>query len=205
MESVSDIPLESDHEIGEEEPPVTGKLPFVDVKDSDWYYQAVKSVYAAKLFLGTSSVGFSPLVSMTRAMFVQVLANLEKVDLFEYSQPQFTDVPDTQWFSKPIAWANAVRLVSGTGEGEFAPEREITREEMAVMLYNYINWKGVEIKTETKAPFGDFDEVSKWAQEAVNAIQGYGIINGVGDNMFAPKRTASRAEVAQIFANYLEM
>ena len=173
------------------------------MSEDDWFYDAVKTVYEKDLFKGTADDKFSPSIPMTRAMFVQVFANLEKADTSGYDQSAFTDVSSSMWYSKPIAWAFDVGLASGVGNQRFEPDRAITREEMAVMLNNYIEWKGVELNSETKEPFVDFDQVSSWAKEAVTAIQGYGIISGVGNNIYAPKSTAERSQVAQIFANYI--
>jgi len=162
--------------------------PFADVDSSDWFYGSVKTVVENGLFSGVSSDIFYPHGTMTRAMFTQVLANLEGVDLSEFNTSRFTDVPMSVWYAPAVEWAASVGLVSGVGNNRFAPEDNITREQMATILYNYIEWRNIllTVNVETTS-FVDEDQISSWALEAVKSIQAAGIISGKPGNLFDPK------------------
>jgi len=179
--------------------------PFSDVVNTDWFYDYVAMVHINGLFTGTSASTFSPNISITRAMFARILANLERVDLTVYTVSRFTDVPDGQWYTSAVEWAADMGIVNGYGNSLFGSNDEITREQMAVMLNNYIDFKGITLPiVRTPSAFADETELSSWAADAVKAIQTAGIISGRQGNMFAPKATATRAEVATIFARFIE-
>jgi hypothetical protein len=108
---------------------------FNDIEPTDWFYNAVSSVVEHGLFKGTSDNEFSPQENMTRAMFAQVLANLNGVDLSQYTtaNPSFEDVLSSQWYFAAVEWALELGVVSGVGYNQFSPSDPITREQMAVM------------------------------------------------------------------------
>ena len=192
----------------EEEPPVEEEPwvnPFTDVDENEWYYEFVKAVNIRGLFRGTSETTFEPALSMTRAMFTQVLANLEGVDLSAYTTSRFTDVAENAWYAAPVEWAASIGVVQGYGDGIFGPNDKITREQMAVMLNNYVKYKGIALPEAETEAFADEDNISDWAYESVKAIQAAGIIIGRPDNSFDPSATATRAEVATIFARFLNI
>ena len=139
---------------------------------------------------------------MTRAMFVQALANLEGVDLTAYRENTgtFNDTAPTEWYFPAVEWAAGQGLVSGDGGGNFAPNRSITREEMAVLLHRYIVSRGITLPQGETSLFIDQVRISAWAEDSVRAMQAAGIITGFPDGRFAPHDTATRAEVATIFA-----
>ena len=185
--------------------PTPMPFPFIDVIPTAWYYPFVRAVWEQQLFQGTSYNTFSPQGSMTRAMFVQVLANLEDVDLSIYrTQPAtFNDTSPHAWYFAAIEWAAGQGLVSGVGNGNFVPNRPITREEMAVMLNRYIVSRGIVLPQGETSLFADHNSISYWAIEGVTAIQAAGLITGHPDGRFAPQDTATRAEVATIFARFI--
>ncbi|MCL2393005.1 MAG: S-layer homology domain-containing protein, partial [Oscillospiraceae bacterium] len=179
---------------------------FTDVAVTDWFYAAVRAVWENQLFQGTSSTMFTPHGSMTRAMFVQVLANLEGVNLtaYEADSPTFADTSQAAWYFSAVEWAAGQGLVQGVGNDNFAPNAPVTREQMAVMLNNYVVSRNIELPQAVTNPFTDQDNISAWAMEGVSAIQAAGLIVGRSDGRFAPRDTATRAEVATIFARFLE-
>ncbi len=179
---------------------------FGDVDDSKWYYQAVTAVCQKGLFAGTSENAFEPNTSMTRGMFAAVLARLDGTDLSAYSASTFNDVDmDKDYFGPSVAWAVDNSILSGYGNGNFGPNDAITREQMAVILANYLKAKGISLPQNQQAvPLKDMDSVSSWAVEAVELMNGYGLINGVGENAFDPQARATRAQVAQIFFNFMQ-
>ncbi len=177
---------------------------FNDVSGSDWFVSAVDFVASRELFSGMGNNDFASASAMNRAMFVTVLARLDGDDLNAYVTSVFSDVDINEWYGKSIAWATSNSIVSGVENGMFAPNREITREEMAVMLYNYMKYKGITVPdTGNNTPFNDSDKVSVWAQDAVAEMKRLGLIGGVGGNNYAPKDTANRASVATIFMNFI--
>ncbi|MCL2387306.1 MAG: S-layer homology domain-containing protein, partial [Defluviitaleaceae bacterium] len=187
--------------------PTPVPFPFIDVSTTAWYYQFVRAVWEQQLFQGTSHDMFTPQGNMTRAMFVQVLANLEGVDLSAYrtQEATFNDTAPNAWYFAAIEWAASQELVSGVGNNNFAPNRPITREEMAVMLNNFIVSRGIVLPQGETSLFADQNSISYWAIDGVTAIQAAGIITGHPDGRFAPQDTATRAEVATIFARFTEV
>jgi len=192
--------------------PPTGAMPmpFADVHPNDWFYPFVRTVWEQQLFTGTAPNTFDPQGSMTRAMFVQVLANMENINTAAYqannsTAPRFTDTNPARWYFGAVEWAAGQGLVSGIGGGNFAPDRPITRQEMAVMLHNYITSRNISLPNGATPAFTDQNNISDWAVTAVTAIQAAGIITGHPNGNFAPTDTATRAEVATIFARYLEV
>lgn len=178
--------------------------PFRDVNMDDWFYSYVNFAYTYGLFNGTTSTTFSPGTSMTRAMFVQVLANLENVNSSGYTSSRFSDVTDGQWYTAAVEWAAESGIVNGINADLFDPNSPMTREQMLVILYNYMKYKGYEIPESQSKSFADESEISSWALEAVQALRGIGIVLGKPDNLFDPKATGTRAEVATIFVRFVE-
>jgi len=178
--------------------------PFRDVNMDDWFYSYVNFAYTYGLFNGTTSTTFSPGTAMTRAMFVQVLANLENVNRSGYTSSRFNDVTGGQWYTAAVEWAAESGIVNGINADLFAPNSPMTREQMLVILYNYMKFKGYEIPDSQSKSFSDESEISSWALEAVQALQGIGIVSGKPGNLFDPKATATRAEVATIFVRFVE-
>ncbi|NIK79913.1 putative peptidase [Paenibacillus castaneae] len=178
--------------------------PFRDVNMDNWFYSYVNLAYTYGLFNGTTSTTFSPGTSMTRAMFVQVLANLENVNRSGYTSSRFSDVTDGQWYTAAVEWAAESGIANGINADQFDPNSPMTREQMLVILYNYMKYKGYEIPESQSKSFADESEISSWALEAVQALRGIGIVLGKPDNLFDPKATGTRAEVATIFTRFVE-
>ncbi len=180
---------------------------FSDVASWQWYSGAIDFVSARDLFSGMGGNDFAPDGAMTRAMFASVLASLDNANLSNYKSSSFNDVDSDAWYSPAVAWASENGVVEGFGGGIFDPNKAITREEMAVMLYNYTVYKGIKLKAREaySDAFNDNDKVSSWAAKAVNEMKNAGVISGVGGNNYAPKTTANRANVAAIFTNYIKI
>lgn len=170
-----------------------------------WAANYINFVTARELFNGMGNNNFTPDGTMTRAMFATVLARLDGAKISNSNSTYFTDVPKNQWYTGAVEWAAKNGILSSTA-GEFRPNADITREEMSVMLYNYIKHKGYKLprNAQTNGPFIDENDISAWAAAAVKEIQRVGIINGRPGNIFDPKGTATRAEVATIFARFIE-
>ncbi|WNS40748.1 S-layer homology domain-containing protein [Paenibacillus sp. MMS20-IR301] len=178
----------------------------VSFKDVSMYHWAAKDITftaARKLFEGTSGGVFSPGAAMTRAMFIQMLANLEGIDRSLYTVSGFGDVPGGQWYAAAVGWASGSGLISGTAQGSFSPDHGITREQLAVILYNYAVSKGYQLPDKGTVQFADGDSLSPWAEEAAYALASAGILNGKSGGRLEPGTITMRAETAAILARFI--
>ncbi len=181
--------------------------PFTDVKEGDWFYDAVKYVFDNELMNGTGDTTFEPLSEVTRGMFATVLFRDNGSIQADLVMP-FTDVPEDEYYTEAVRWAAAAEVVNGTTETTFEPDKAITREEMAAMLYRYIQHKGGGFTGAWAFPldFKDADQVSDWAYEAMCylTMPSVGLINGMEDGSLAPKNNTNRAELATILMRYCQ-
>ncbi|MBP3448066.1 MAG: S-layer homology domain-containing protein [Clostridia bacterium] len=195
MEEPSDVTLEIPESI-----PFTEDT-FMDVQKKDWHYESVKYVYENNLMQGTDN-GFEPDSKMTRAMLVTVLYRMATPENMVATY-HFSDVPEGQWYTDAIIWAAENNVVSGVGENQFAPEAEITREQMALMIYRYAKKCGVDVSGSGNLDkFADANEISDWALDAMKWANSVDLINGTSDTMLSPKHTATRAQVATILLRF---
>lgn len=182
----------------------TTELNFTDVMESDWFYKGVAYVVDKGVMSGVSENQFDPSGKLTRAMLVQMLYNMESRPACD-AENAFIDVPVGQWYTDAVIWANDEKIVSGMGDGLFAPNMEITREQMVVMLYNYAKYKGYDVTASADlSKFADNASVSTWAQPAMQWAVAEGYISGMGDNQLAPQGTATRAEIASVIMRFME-
>ena len=191
---------------GNENPPeeLLSDLPFSDVKEEHWFHEAVQYVYGSGLMNGTSATLFSPNGTMNRAMLVTILYRMEgEPDVAAANA--FTDVPADAWYADAVAWASAHGIVDGVGESRFAPMRSITREQMAVMLYRYAQYKGCTLEAGADlSRYADAGDISAWALEALQWANAAGLITGRTASAIVPGGTATRAEAATILMRFLE-
>lgn len=179
-------------------------LNFTDVKESDWFFKGVEYVVDKGIMSGVSENEFAPSGKLTRAMLVQMLYNMESRPACD-AENAFMDVPVGQWYTDAVIWANDEKIVSGMGEGLFAPNMEITREQMVAMLYNYAKYKGYDVTASADlSAFADTASVSTWAQPAMQWAVAEGYISGMGDSQLAPQGTATRAEIASVIMRFME-
>lgn len=182
---------------------------FTDVPEGLWYVDAVVYCCERGYMAGTGSGQFSPDAAFTRAMFVTVLAKLDGADISDYTGSSFNDVPEGEWYSKPVEWAWQHGYTSGTGDGAFSPNAGVTREMLAVFLYSYTKQKtGLDDEDWADlSAYPDGDEVSGWARNAMAWAVYEGLISGSnvgGTTYLLPGQTATRAQVAQIVMKYME-
>ena len=167
-----------------------------------WAMQEIDFVTARELFAGTSANVFSPDISMTRAMFVTVLGRLYEASfgaIKESTNNPFTDSVHDSWYIKYVKWAYENGIISGVGGGKFVPDRAISREEMAVVLDNYL--KFTKFATPAKQQYITFEDeqnIAEWAKASVQSMQKLGIIGGMENNTFNPKGIATRAQAATV-------
>ena len=178
---------------------------FSDIKPTAWYKPHVDYAVTHGIYSGTSDKTFEPNKNMTRAQFVQVFANLSGVDTSDRNvNSGFSDVPQGKWFTGAVTWAANNKIVSGIGDGKFDPSADVTRQQMCVMLVNYVeNYKKTSlVKIKNPPTFADDKDIAKWANSQVYKCAAAGLVNGVGDNKFDPKSSATRAQGATIFTNF---
>lgn len=179
-----------------------GQLPFKDVSDSDWYYNAVSFVYQRGYFSGVSADTFSPNTSMTRAMLATLLYRVSGAKATG-AETTFTDVPAGMWYSDGVAWASAQGIVNGMGDGIYCPDLAITREQMVTMLYRYQTYvKGNVSAKGTLSAYPDGDAVASWAKEAMEWAVGAELVQGRNTGHLDPQGTATRAEVATVLQRF---
>ena len=179
-------------------------ISFIDVTENDWFYEHVMYVVQKGLFSGTGENTFSPNLPMTRSMLVTVLHRLEGKPAASKAV-SFLDVPAGQWYTDAVAWSLEKEIVKGITEKEFKPESNITREQLAVMLYRYASAKNmVSGEDGSTDSFTDKDKVSSWAETAVKWAVGNGIITGRTNGSLDPSGSATRAEVAAMLQRYIE-
>lgn len=177
------------------------KNSFSDISEKDWFFEAVRFNAENNLFTGVSDEEFSPHTTLTRGMFVTVMHRAAGNP--ESGKGIFRDVLSGSYYEKAAAWAAENDIVSGVSDTEFAPDDNITREQIAVILYNYK--KAEVVKELSKTDFVDTADISEWALDAVSWAVGAGIINGRENNMLAPKGIATRAEAAAMIMRFMNL
>ncbi|NBI11057.1 S-layer homology domain-containing protein [Colidextribacter sp. OB.20] len=165
-----------------------------------WYHEAVDYVLRNGLMNGYSNGTFGPNNNLTRAQFAQILFNKEGRPVVNYLL-QYGDVAEGAWYTEAIRWATSRGIVGGYGNGTFGPNDNITREQLAVMLWRYA---GSPAATDKELHFTDADQASGFALEALRWAVENGIINGYGDGLLGPQGQATRAQVAQMLKNFIE-
>lgn len=176
------------------------QLPFLDVAEGAWYYDAVTYCYENGIMDGTSSVSFAPGMLLNRAMAAQVLYNL--ADGTASTAAGFPDVAASAWYADAVNWAAANGYVTGYDNGSFGPEDSLTREQLAVILYRYA---GSPEPTGSLDGFTDAASASDYAVDALRWAVGEGLLTGKDGGRLDPAGTASRAELAQILARFAQM
>ncbi|MBR5783108.1 MAG: leucine-rich repeat protein [Clostridia bacterium] len=177
---------------------------YTDILSNAWYSTKGTILFAVAngLFEGVDISTFAPNEAMTRAMFVTVLGRLHGVDVSSKAKTEFTDVEKGTYYIGYVAWAAKNNIVNGVTNTTFCPDQNVTREQICTMIVRYCNYAGIELKaTVEEVLFRDADKISPFAWNSVGICQKAGLVQGVGDNYFAPTADASRAEVAQILKN----
>ena len=182
------------------------QLPYADVAQDAWYYDAVAYAYENGLMEGVGGGSFAPAAVTDRAMLATLLWRLEGEPVVNYLMA-FDDVAEGLWYSEAVRWASAEGVVSGVGDGSaFAPGSAITREQMAVMLYRYAQYKGYDVSQGGMAvrEFDDYASVSEWARYAMEWAVAAGLISGTSGTTLSPQGQATRAEIAAILMRFAE-
>ena len=180
-----------------------GTLPFTDVHESDWFYDDVVFAYENGLFAGTSDTTFSPNASMTRAMLVTVLYRLEGQPAVN-GRSGFSDVQYNGYYEDAVTWAADNGIVNGTSTSTFSPNTNVTREQMAAILYRYAQYKKYNTAASSSLnSFSDHTSVSGYAVASLQWSVAEKLVNGSNGKLM-PTGNASRAQVAAILHRFAE-
>ena len=183
-------------------------LPFTDVKNTDWCFSEVARVYADGIMGGTSNTTFSPAGTLTRGQVVAMLYRMAGSPAVTANTTGFSDVDNGAYYADAVKWASGKEIVGGYADGTFAPNRAITREQLAAILYRYAKANGADISVGEDTnllSYKDFQSVGQYAVPALQWAVGSGLIGGTTNAMLSPKGTATRAQAAVILVRFVGM
>ncbi|MBP3413458.1 MAG: polysaccharide deacetylase family protein, partial [Oscillospiraceae bacterium] len=165
---------------------------YCDVTPDQWYASDVDRAVTEGLFRGMGNYRFAPNTGVNRAMFVTVLYRLMEKLGADVSYETAAAFPDAtvDWYQDALSWGAENEIVKGYSDGSFGPDKQITREEMCVVLSRVMQWYGYDI-LEGGAEFTDGESISQWALSDVWAMSGIELIQGYSDGSFRPQNTAS--------------
>lgn len=179
-------------------------LPFADVPSGSWYYDDVAYVYDTGLMTGLTATTFGPNLSTTRGMIVTILWRMENEPAAKHGCP-FADVRRGSYYEQAIAWASENGIVTGFDASTFAPDRAITREQLAAILFRFAAYRGMDAVTlrEDLSSFQDQAAISAYAVSALNWAVSEGLMQGTGDKL-EPTGNATRAQVAAMLRRFMQ-
>ncbi|CDN45446.1 S-layer homology domain-containing protein, partial [Paenibacillus sp. P22] len=198
-------------------PPSSNPVPsFGDLDGTDWARSAIEEMAAKGIMLGVGGDKFAPNKPLTRAEFITALFRAFRLDAAETvgglsdvkPMRAFSDVKPDSWYAEAVAAAARLGITGGTGAGNFEPNRVITREEMAVMAANVLNYLGSLKSTDVNAKlagFKDRSQIAGYARSSVAQLAALGVMNGAGGDGFAPKGKATRAQAAVMLQRMLKL
>ena len=178
---------------------------FTDISHH-WAADNIDYVLGRELFSGTSNTTFSPDKAMSRGMLVSVLGRQAGAGVSSYTTGSFTDVATDKYYMPYIEWAYKKGIIQGIGDYRFAPERTVTREEIAVIFANYAKSTDYTLPVTWEAnAYADSFSIGCYYKEAVTAMQQAGIMLGGAGSKFYPKSGATRAEVSTMLSRYIKL
>ena len=177
---------------------------FSDVSENAWFCSSVDYVSRSGLMNGVTASQFAPDTKLSRAMLAQILYNIESAPAAD-TRGSFSDVAEDAWYAKAVNWAAEAGIVSGRNGGIFDPDANISREELAQMLFNYAKYKGYNTgHSAALTRFSDGSAASAWAKDALSWAVGEKLISGYEDGTLNSKASATRAQAAKILTFFME-
>lgn len=177
---------------------------FTDLANFDWAKEAIEYFYDNGTVAGKGERIFAPADGVTREEFVKMVVGAFNIKLKD-NDVVFTDVDDAEWYAPYVKTAAEMGIIKGDSDGSFGIGENITREDVAVILYRTANVKNVNIETKVGDKFADEDKIADYAKNAVAVLRYNGVVGGVGDNMFEPKLITNRAEAAVMIYKLLRI
>ena len=182
----------------------TEPLPFTDVSETDWFHDAVQYVYENGLMDGIGDNLFAPNNPTTRAQLVTILYRLEGEPAVT-GESGFTDVESGTWYTDAVTWAAEEGIVNGVSETQFAPGNNITREQLATILFRYAQAKGYDVSARTDlSDFPDAGDIQSYATQALSWAVAEGLLQGFEDDSLRPQGNATRAQIATILMRFCQ-
>jgi Uncharacterized protein conserved in bacteria len=179
--------------------------PFTDVVPGSWYEEAVLWAYENNITSGVGDHLFGPNENITRGQVVTMLWRIEESPVME-SETSFSDVADGKWYTDAVAWAAASEIVAGYPDGTFAPNQNITRQELVTILFRYARQKDPATEAPEDADlsgYSDVGQIGAFAVEPMRWAVGTGVVNGTSSTTLSPKDTATRAQFVQMLYRWL--
>lgn len=177
---------------------------YSDVSETSWAYPYIQDVTEKGLMKGVGENTFAPNETMTRAMFVTVLARMSGEALFDGEPSVYADVETGKWYTGAVNWAGLGGIVMGYPDGTFRPEAPVTREQAATFLIRYAEYMELNLPQDQEVPaYTDASAISRWARVAVEGCSAAGILVGYPDRSFRPQNDITRAEAAKILSVFL--
>ena len=184
-----------------------GTLPFTDVPQNEWFHPHVLFVYQNGIMHGVGGGRFAPGTNLNRAQFVTILHRLAGSPSASFS-PVFSDVANGQFYTTPIMWASQNNIVNGVGGGRFAPNDNLSREQLAVMLHRFAEHQGYNTNVPANFnlnQFNDHAQISTWAITAMRWANYNELITGVTNTTIMPGTAATRAQGAAVIHRFATM
>ena len=183
---------------------LVARLPFTDVKTSDWFYSSVDWVWRNGLMNGTSANLFTPNSPTSRGMIVTLLYRLAGSPEAPQWSP-FADVSPSLYYAEPVAWAAWNGIVTGYSASSFGPRDPVTREQMAAIFYRYAQFRNLDLSaTGSLSGFSDAARVHTYARTAMAWANAVGLITGKGGGVLDPAGLATRAQSAAILQRFAQ-
>lgn len=179
--------------------------PFTDVTKQDWFYYYIRWAHEGGIMKGVSDTLFSPNAPLTRAMLVTILWRTEGE--IESGSAGFSDVAEDSYYHDAVAWAKENGIVKGYSDTVFAPDDNITREQIAAIMHRYAAHKKYDVSKGEGVSLDTYDdakEISEYAAESMRYAVGSGLIKGKSDKILDPKGNATRAESATILERFVK-
>jgi len=187
------------------------RVPFTDVRSSDWYYGAVDYVYNAGLFTGVGDDKFAPHLTMDRAMLMTAFYRLAGSPQREMDEAtaSFSDVPEHAWYYSFVRWAATQEITAGIGDNKFGPSVQLTREQVVTLLYSFATrYMGQRMDGRADVTlYSDYEKSSEWARDALSWAVYYGVLDAgwAGENTLGGHQFADRAEVSAMLAAFADV
>ena len=176
---------------------------FNDIDNFEWAMTAILALADRNIISGVAEDRFEPARNITREEFAKILVEALGAAGNGYNGNVFGDAKDGDWFVGYINIAAQLGIVNGIGNGLFGTGRPITRQDMAVMIYNSLKYRNVEMNPGS-FKFDDDGEIADYAKTAVGALHEMGAVNGMTETTFAPTGLATRAQAARMVYNVLD-
>ena len=177
-------------------------LPYYDVSHKFWGKTYIQYVYDHQYMSGMNCVTFGTYTNVTRAQFATILYSMAGKPEVSY-EPLYKDVPKGQWFTDAVMWANKEGIATGYASGKYGGKDPITREQIALMLYQYAD--GAPVEEDRLSAFPDRDRVHGWAAEALGWAVEEEILRGNANGTLDPRGKATRAQCAVMISKLAQM